>query len=122
MWDVELAKMFKERNNKDLIGPCIGKVVAASPLKISILDDQVVLQGGQLYITEGLTTKEYLIDYSDGDVSGNLSTSGSLTSLNIKDGKATLKFSLKIGDEVLLIPAASEQIFFVVDKVKKVGG
>lgn len=86
-WDVGLAGMFKERNPKSLIGPCVGKVVSVYPLKISILNGEVVLESGQLYITRRL-----------------------------------LSLELNKGDKVLLIPAESEQTFFIIDIVEKVGG
>lgn len=87
MWEYGLAKMLKERNNKSRIGACIGKVVGINPLKVSILDGQVILQESQLYICNNL-----------------------------------LNFELKQGDEVLIIPAENEQVFFIIDKVMKVGG
>ena len=94
MWDIELAKMFKERDNPNNIGPLIGKVVAEKPLKISILNGMVVLQERQLYKCQHI--KDHYYD-------------------NIKDT------DLFLNDEVFLIPAEGEQIFFIIDKVQKVG-
>lgn len=122
MWDVGLAKMFKERDKSNNIGACVGKIVAVSPLRVSILNGQAILQGDQLYITGSLLNKEYAIDISGGSVLGNVAPSGNLITFNMEDGNATLKFGLKQGDEVLLIPAENEQVFFIVDIVKKVGG
>ena len=122
MWDVGLAKMFKDRDKPINIGPCVGKIVGVGPLKISILNGQVILQSDQLYITRSLLNKEYKLDVNGGSVSGSVSPSGDLTSLNITDGNIILKFGLKQNDEVLLIPADNEQVFFIVDIVEKVGG
>lgn len=83
MWDVGIAKMLKERNNKERIGPCVGKVTSATPLKVNILNGEIVLQAEQLYITDNLI--------------------------------------LKTNDEVLVIPAESGQVFFITNKVIKVG-
>lgn len=80
MWDVGLAKMLKERDNKNSIGPCTGKVVGINPLKISILDGQIILQQYQLI-------------------------------------RCAHVVSLIINDEVLVIPAENEQVFFIVGKV-----
>lgn len=80
MWDVGLAKMLKERDNKNSIGPCIGKVVGINPLKVSILDGQVILYGEQLI-------------------------------------KCSHVVNLIMSEEVLIIPAENEQVFFIVGKV-----
>lgn len=128
MWDVGLAKMFKERDNRSLIGPCTGKVVSVKPLKIEILNGDVILQEEQLYISRSLLDRDY-----DCDVSGNgsgmgsvVSYPGTLVSFNLTrdshSGKTKLYFELKVDDEVLLIPAVNEQVFFIVDIVEKVGG
>lgn len=128
MWDVGLAKMFKERDKSNNIGACVGKVVGVDPLKISILDGNIVLQENQLYITEGLLKKEYKFELIAGDNVGNIAITSKpanpLISININDKdktKLTLHFELKVGDEVLLIPTENEQVFFIVDKVHKVG-
>lgn len=128
MWDVELAKLFKERDKKSNIGPCVGKVVGIVPLQISILDGNIVLQENQLYITEGLLKKEYKFELTAGDDIGDIAITSKpanpLISININDKdktKLTLHFKLKVGDEVLLVPAENEQVFFIVDKVHKVG-
>ena len=49
-WDVELANEFKNRSNKDVIGPLIGKVISINPLKISILSDKVILTEKHCYL------------------------------------------------------------------------
>lgn len=53
-YDIELAKMFKERNNKKSIGAIIGKIVGVNPYKISIFDGQIILQQEQLYFCENI--------------------------------------------------------------------
>ena len=105
MWDVEMAKMFKERNQKDKIGPIIGNVSSVSPLKVSILGGDVVLQAEQLYISRSLLDKEYDCKINTGSTS------------DIK-----LYFSLKKDDEVLLVPTEDEQTYFIIDIVEKAGG
>lgn len=129
MWDVELAKMFKERNNVDKIGNCIGKVVASNPLKIEILNGEILLREEQLYITDSATDKEYKMKLEAGtgigDIAINNLPSNPLITLNVnaKDKtKLNLYFELKEGDEVLLVPTENEQKFCIVDKVRKVGG
>lgn len=124
-WDVGLASMFKERNNKSLIGPCVGKVVSVDPLKVSILNGDVVLEGDQLYMPSGLLEKEFKCDIkASGDIGEITGVAGNLKSLDItKDtGLIKLHFELKEGNDLLLIPTENEQTFFIIDIVKKVGG
>ncbi len=42
-WDVELAKKFKQRDNKPSIGMLIGQIICTEPLKVSILEGKVIL-------------------------------------------------------------------------------
>lgn len=49
-WDVELAKLFKERDNKTPIGAVIGDVISNEPFKISILGNKVILDNSNSYI------------------------------------------------------------------------
>lgn len=105
MWDVGLASMFKERDNKEKIGPCIGKVVSPKPLKISILDGMIVLAKDKLYISE------ILLDTYKRKCKIN---GGTESSFEFTD-------TLKVDDKVLLIPFESEQLFTIVCKIKKVG-
>ncbi|WP_353096244.1 DUF2577 family protein [Tissierella praeacuta] len=130
MWDVGLAQMFKERDNKSNIGSCVGKVIGINPLKISIMNGEAVLDETihNIYICDSLIEKEYKIELIAGDYIGDITItskpSNSLISININDKektKLTLYFELKIDDEVLLMPAENEQVFFIVDKVRKVG-
>ncbi|WP_233120177.1 DUF2577 family protein [Tissierella creatinophila] len=50
--------MFKERDNKGKTGPCIGLVMNVTPLKISILNGEVTLQGEHLYMADNLILKQ----------------------------------------------------------------
>lgn len=50
-WDVELAKLFKDRDNIEEIGVVIGKVINPLPgIEISILNDSVIIRKEKLYI------------------------------------------------------------------------
>ncbi|WP_245674440.1 DUF2577 family protein [Andreesenia angusta] len=127
MWGVRMAKHFKERDNEARIGNVIGTVVASSPLKISILNGDVILDKRHLYITHGASIKEYGTTLTAGTNIGTVSTpagAGQLVNINIIDSesaKLTTFLSLAPGDEVLLCPAEREQVFFIIDKVKRVG-
>lgn len=49
-WDVELAKQFKSRNNKNPIEPQLGEVISSSPIKIAILSNKIILDNENCYI------------------------------------------------------------------------
>lgn len=120
-WDIELAKKFKERDKKQRIGNIVGKVINTSPLKISILDGQVVLSGEQLYISISLENS-YKREFETSNIEGKMSNvSSHLHIIESLKGTITFTDTLKVNDEVLLIPTEGEQTWFIVDKVRKLG-
>lgn len=42
-FDIELAKLLKERNNKTPIGVVEGTVISINPLKISLFENKVII-------------------------------------------------------------------------------
>lgn len=64
-YDIELARMFKERNNKKSIGAIIGKIVGVNPYKISIFDGQIILQQEQLYFCENILNNTNSLKVND---------------------------------------------------------
>ncbi|MHC1683413.1 MAG: DUF2577 family protein [Clostridiaceae bacterium] len=93
---VELAKLFRERDNPDLLGIDVGKVVSVSPLKVS-LGNRIILDLEFLIVSENAYYKYEL-------------NNGSLVKTN----------NLTIGDEVVLIPTPNKQTFFLIDKVVRI--
>lgn len=106
MWDVGLASMFKERDNKGSIGACVGKVVDISPLQIDISNGDITLQEDQLYVCDSV------LDGYTRDCKINNGTAGTITFID----------TLKVNDEVLILPTESFRMFFIVNKVTKLGG
>lgn len=54
-FDIELAKMLKERNNKTPIGVVEGTVININPLKISMFEGKVIIDDAKVcssYIAE----------------------------------------------------------------------
>jgi len=49
-WDIELAKQLKKRDNIPLFGAVLGNVISISPLKITILENRVILDDNHCYI------------------------------------------------------------------------
>lgn len=80
MWDVGLAKLFKDRDNKSKIGPCVGTIAETNPLKVSILGGQIILQESNLI-------------------------------------KCNHVNDLIKNDDVLIIPAEDERVFFIAGRV-----
>jgi hypothetical protein len=85
----ELAKMLKERENKNFQGITRGKVISPSPIVIK-LGDKIILS----------TAKSNLI-----------------ISETIKN--KVLNAALNAGDEIILIPTADGQVFYAIDKAVK---
>ena len=128
-WDIELAKKFKNRDNKQQIGNVVGKVISVLPdLKVSILEGQIVLNKEQLYISvllENIYKREYeisnIVGKTDAVNDGGDNASSHFHSIETLKGTITFIDTLKVNDEVLLIPTADEQTWFIVDKVRKLG-
>ena len=43
-WQHELAREFKKRNNNSKLGALVGKVISTNPVRISLLNGQVIAQ------------------------------------------------------------------------------
>lgn len=116
-----MAKMFKERENAPYLGPQIGTVVSASPLKVS-LGDTIVLDTNHLLVAAHVLSnyeREMEIPIT-ANLSGNTTTNNSHNHYYQSFGIAgPVKFTdtLEVGDEVILVPSTDEQTYFVIDKV-----
>lgn len=127
-WEVDLAKMFKERDNPTPLGAILGKIVSLEPLKISIQDGKFFIDKSNCYICNQLLERQSDFDFiADHSQSGNIQVScehggGSYDASG--DISATGKIHLfevwKIGDLVMVQPDESGQHFFIVDIVKGV--
>lgn len=92
-----LAKLFKERDNKEFLGVQIGTVVSPFPdIKISILDGKAILTKDKLVWTSSIFDLHKLQYPTEEE-----------------------NQVLKVGNEVVLFPTQDEQTFFVYDKVVK---
>lgn len=100
-WDTGLAKMFKERDNKAQIGMLVGEVITTLPdLSVSI-DEEIILDMDQLIVANRLYTMHTHEAHEGGS-----------------DTYYTpIPVPLAAGDKVILMPAANEQFYFVIDKV-----
>ena len=98
MYDVKLAKELKKRDNIDKIGGIEGRVISIDPLKISILNGDVILNENHLYICQNATEYTMVVTTPQG------------TGTALHEG-------LKLNDRVAIIAAENNQKFFVIDKI-----
>ena len=117
----KLAVEIHERDNKKVIGPCVGTVIKEiRPIMVSVCDGKVVLeQGENALVCQNLVERTYtakvngsaiVVTYQDG------------TTENVKIEtdermQAELKDVLKKGDRVFCVPCEGEQTWIIVDKV-----
>lgn len=98
-WDVELAKQFRNRDNKGVDEAVIGTVISESPLSVSLFNGSVILNSSNSYICSSL-----------GVLQGICIVDG-------KEGTFIIDRSLKAGNKVLCVPSNSGQTYFIADKV-----
>lgn len=110
-YDITLAKMLKDRDNKPYIGPIKGQVKSLNPLRVAIYDGRVLLDGKSLYITDYLAGRSTKVEWT-GKIDDQVTTS-------LLKGDLVMKELIKLGDELLLIPSESGQEFFIIDKVRR---
>lgn len=103
---VELAKEIKNRDNPDVDEAIIGKLMSVNPITISLFNGQAIYtEGVNCYICENLKGISGNIDLENVVDHGTIST------------KFTVTRNLNVGDEVLCIPTAGGQKYFILDKV-----
>lgn len=127
MWNVDLAKLFKERDNKNPFGAILGDVIGVEPLKIAILGNKAILTEEQCYLCSSLVNnylnkadlrvKDYSVNVTATDSNGDTLNSISVNDKNDYNIEVKFKEVLKVGDKVLCLPTADGQTFFIIDKV-----
>lgn len=104
-YDVEMAKLFKERENIDIDEVIEGTVLSTSPIKISIYNGHIILDSDQCYICESLKNMYGTITLYNFPEHGTVTT------------QFTIARNLKAGDRVMCAPTAKGNRYFIVDKV-----
>ncbi len=131
-YSIEMAKMIgkgvSKSAGKTTTPFLIGKVAKASPLMVSVRDGQVILTKEDLYICESVLEKsfDYLIETTVFKGTATLKKDGvasgyDVLSLDIKndaEGRITLQYTFEVGDELMLV-TNDNQVYFIVDKVRK---
>jgi hypothetical protein len=103
---MELAKLFKDRDNIPQVGIQIGEVVSVSPLQISVgssllLDKENLIIAASLLSGYTRNTEFHQTSPVISTLSGSLNWSSNLFAM---------------GDEVILIPSVDLQTWYVMDK------
>lgn len=124
----ELAKLFKERDNPNILSPQTGVIKSVTPLKISLLDGKILLDSDDVLIChsliEGAKAKAdikinaYSVGVAATDSRGDTISSISVNTKSNYDAEITYKQVLEVGDIVLCLPANNK--FIIVDKVEVV--
>lgn len=103
-WGIELGKILKNQVSSDTsnsLGASVGNVLSLSPFKVGLF-------GGQIIISSDIHTI-YIGDKIEADIGEH--------ELNYD-----LISELKVGDKVGIIADETNQEFFIINKMKKVGG
>ncbi|MFJ7408069.1 MULTISPECIES: DUF2577 domain-containing protein [unclassified Lysinibacillus] len=108
-----LAKMLHENKNPKPVSMSTGIVISPPPNAQIRLNETIILYNNQLVFAAHV-----LDDYErEMELEGEIRFSDSpFQSYEAKEVKAKTKDTLKEGDEVILLPTADEQLYFVVGK------
>lgn len=101
-WGDKLATELKNRNNPNIIGHTIGKVVSLNPIKISILDNQAFFSGDKLRAGDRLKGYTETV---------NITINGTTQTATIEH------FGLQLNDNVICQFTQDNQILIVLDKI-----
>lgn len=126
-----LAKILKDKENPKPVSMSTGIVISPPPKAQIRLNETVILNNNQLVFAAHILNDyereieiEGELKFTDADCGTivNAAGTGSVVSLDVdttfeaKKVKSTTKDTLKEGDEVILLPTADEQLYFVVGK------
>ena len=99
-WGIELGKILKNQassNTSGSLGASIGDVLSLSPFKVGLF-------GGQIIISSDIHTV-YIGD-----------------KIELPSGDYDFLSEVKVGDKVCVIADETNQEFFIITKMKRVGG
>ena len=104
---------------------CLGEVVSASPLKISV-DQKMTLTAAQLMLTNAVRdhTVYMTVDHTTGSASGGSGDASFASHTHTYKGKKkyTVHYGLKAGEKVILLRCDGGQKFIVLDRVEVSNG
>lgn len=108
-----LAKILKDKENPKPVSMSTGIVISPPPNAQIRLNDTVILGNNRLVFAAHV-----LEDYErEIELEGDIQiTDSPFQTFEAKEVKSKTKDTLKEGDEVILLPTADEQLYFVVGK------
>ncbi|MCG3089126.1 DUF2577 family protein [Sporosarcina cyprini] len=118
----EFAKLFKDRDPKDVPSITTGIVESLPPEPVIRLSEKIAPDKSQLIFASNLIAGyERHIKFTDsncGTTTTNSNHNHDIATLNI-DTLMQWTDTLKIGDEVIVVPVADGQMYYVIDKAVK---
>lgn len=121
-WEYTLAKAMKDKPAKaSTEGAMIGITISVEPVKVQIQDGQFILDPDNCYVCSHLMERKS--DFIAKEIMHKMSDDGTQNGgvfdwVNVYlEGKMELKEMWKPGDKVLVVPDATGQKFFIVDKI-----
>ncbi len=114
-----MAKLFKERENKEHMGIQIGIVTSTDPLSITI-GNKIILNLEHIYISWDLLEHERQME-AKSEVEVDFTVEGTRINETYESlcETATIYSCLNTGDLVALMPTADQQKFILLNKVVK---
>lgn len=123
---VEIAKLFKERDNVIYPGPHLGVVVKPPPEIQVALGDHIMLYKEHLVIAAHVVSgykRQVSHSSTTGDLSFHLKNNPPAQEYTVTNfhvpGVMEYTDTLKEGDEVIIIPSYDKQTYYLVDKAVK---
>ena len=106
-WETELAREFRDRDNRPVLQPQIGEVISVSPLRIALLSDAAILEAGQIYLCSALAEGQFTLPLPAASGTGSMAG----------EAEVTFRECLAVGDLVACVPTAQTPKFIVIDRV-----
>lgn len=119
----QLASLLKERDNPNNMGIQVGTVLEAFPNIRVALGEKIILDKTNLFFSAQVLNEYKTILEVEG--ANNVITTNNQTIIKEEDSQGNNCIQVKVkwtnelakGDEVILIPTADNQKFYLIDKV-----
>lgn len=121
----ELALLFKKRDRQKTFSITTGKVISPPPTPRIMLDDVILLDGHNLiFASKLLSGYERRLKFKEVDwgITTTINDGGQGASshnhfVNLRNEDTLIEWTdtLKVGDEVILVPVQDGQLYYVLD-------
>lgn len=106
----KLAKMFKHRDNILYSGPLTGTVISPPPNLRVWMNDKLILE------PEDIVLAASVLNGYQRQISIKEARTVSSSSISEIEGKLSFQDTLKVGDEVIVLPSQDEQTYYLIDR------